>query len=429
MLLIYNGLQIIIGCLLLPVLLPIVLLTPKYRGATWLRLGFGLRGLVRNVASGQPRIWIHALSVGEVSSARALVAQLRQKYPAGVLIFSASTRSGRKYAASVLAEQVDLLVPFPLDFFWSAEHFIRVLRPDLFLLIETDLWPNFLASLQRAGIPSLLLNGRFSQKSYQQYLRFKYLFAPLFRGFAYIAMQTEDDADKLKYLGVGDERVLRLGNLKYGVLDELGRADKERPMSAPELAGKILWVAGSTHPGEEEIILKVYRQQRQTYKELYLVIAPRNIERGREIAGIARGFGLESRLRSSGEGRSADLLILDTLGELASLYKSADFAFIGGSLVRARGHNPLEPALFAKPVIFGPHMEDFAEVARDLLGVGGAFRVNDEKTMAAVLDNWLNNDEERLAAGKRAAELVRGQGGVTGRYVDLVCRVLNMGKN
>jgi 3-deoxy-D-manno-octulosonic-acid transferase len=425
MLLLYNLLQIITGVLFLPIVVLVVLLTPKYRRSTWLRLGFGLPALVRNLAAGRPRIWVHALSVGEVASARALVWRLRQEYPGGVMIFSASTRSGRAYAAAVLAEHVDLLVPFPLDLWWSVERFVRLLRPDVFILTETDLWPNFLASLARHGVAALLVNGRLSAESFQRYRRFRFFFAPLLRGFRYLAMQTVADAEKMQGLGVANERLLNLGNLKYGVLDESGHPGSgASTLATAPGAPKRLWVAGSTHPGEEEIILTVYRQLRDAFGDLYLVLAPRNIERGPELAALAGEFGFSPVRRSEGGGLTGDLLILDSLGELAAVYGLAAFAFVGGSLVMARGHNPLEPAAFAKPVIFGPHMEDFAEIAADLLAVGGAVRVEDAESLRLILGRWLGDEAERLAVGERAARLIREQRGVTARHVELVRRII-----
>ncbi len=430
MLLIYNLLQIILVIFLLPILLVFVLLTPKYRRATWQRLGFGLHDLVRDLGAGRPRIWIHALSVGEVSSARALVRRLRQEYPEGVLIFSGSTSSGRKYAASVLTGQVDILVPFPLDFLWSVERFVRVLQPDVFVLVETDLWPNFLASLARHRVTALLVNGRISAESFQKYWRFRFFFAPLLRSFKYIAMQTMAEAGQMKQLGVSADRLLSLGNLKYGVLDEPGQATRSSGrLAVSEPADKRFWVAGSTHSGEEEIIFKVYRELRQTFNDLYLIIAPRNVERGAEIAAMASKSGFKPLRRSEGGELTDDLLILDTLGELASVYELADFAFIGGSLVMERGHNPLEPAAFAKPVVFGPYMEDFGEIARDLLAAGGAVRVDGEKTLILALEKWLGDDKKRQEAGQCAVRLVEEQRGVTARHVDLVRQVINERKD
>lgn len=429
MLLLYNLFQVILVIFLWPVWLPIVVLTPKYRGATWRRLGFGLGPLVRKLATGHPRIWLHALSVGEVTSARALVRQLRQEYPAGVLIFSSATRSGRQYAASVLAEQVDLLVPFPLDFWWSAERFIKRLRPDLFVLVETDLWPNFLAALGRHGVPALLVNGRISAESFNKYLGFRWFFAPLFRSFKYIAMQTGADAEKLQRLGVPAGQLLCLGNLKYEVLAGSGNAARRgEPLAPAASGGKRLWVAGSTHPGEETVVFAAYQQLRRIFNDLYLVVAPRNIERGPELVALARRYGLAAVRRTEGAGLHGDLLILDTLGELAALYRSAAVAFVGGSLVMERGHNPLEPAAFATPVIFGPHMEDFAEIAAALLDLGGACQVEDDRAMVRVLKEWLADAQIRQQVGACGARLVAEQQGVTARHVELIRQTIKEGK-
>ncbi|MDT8335510.1 MAG: hypothetical protein RQ753_07415, partial [Desulfurivibrionaceae bacterium] len=224
-------------------------------------------------------------------------------------------------------------------------------------------------------------------------------------------------------------RLLKLGNLKYEVpAGAAAPEEKAGPESAdPARNARRLWVAGSTHRGEEEVILRVYRKLRADFNDLQLVIAPRKIERGAEVAALADDLGLESSRRSAGGKFGGELLILDTLGELAALYKEADFAFIGGSLVRERGHNPLEPALFGRPVVFGPHMEDFAEIAADLLAVGGAVRVDDEHGLAAILRQWLSNDEERRTAGERAARLIGEHRGVTDRHVELIGRVIDRG--
>lgn len=429
MILIYNFLQILLVVLLFPALLAVVLFTAKYRKSIRLRLGFGLPDAAREKPAAKPRIWIHALSVGEVSSARALVRSLRHQYPAGFIIFSASTSSGFAYASEVLADSVDQLVSFPLDFLWSVERFIRRLQPDLFVLIETDIWPNFLSSLARHGVPAILVNGRMSGSSFQKYRRLNFLFAPLFRGFRYIAMQTVADERLLKYFGVAEKRLVRLGNLKYGVLDEFTNpARSASPLSREDLADKRIWVAGSTHSGEEEIIFEVYRRLRISFPDLYLIIAPRNIARGAELAEMAVAADMAPVRRSMKNNLTGDLLILDTLGELASVYRLAEFAFIGGSLVRERGHNPLEPAVFAKGVIFGPHMEDFAEIADDLLSVGGAVQVKNSGDMLSILTKWLTNDESRAKAGRCAAQLVEEQRGVTDRHLNLIRQILETGK-
>jgi len=422
MLLIYNLLQIVLGTIISPVLLPVILLTPKYRDMLRLRSGSGLSSATLALPAGAPRIWVHALSVGEVSSARAMVKAIKRQYPDGVLVFSASTRSGLAYAESVVAENVDLLVPFPFDLYWVVERFLRALKPDLFILVETDLWPNFLASLKRHDIKALLVNGRISEASSRKYHRFRFFFSPLFNIFSKISMQTARDAERMKELGVSAERLISLGNLKYGVIDVPAVS---RPGTGPPLpGGRLVLVAGSTHSGEEDILLDVYLGLRESFRDLFLVIAPRDIGRGEEVTAMAKKKGLRAVLRSLEGDEEGDLLVLDTLGELAKIYSKCGIAFVGGSLVMEGGHNPLEPAALAKPVIFGPHMEDFAEVAEDLLEAGGAVRVADRDALAEILGKWLADENARLAAGEQAAGLVRERQDVTARHLELIRLVI-----
>jgi 3-deoxy-D-manno-octulosonic-acid transferase len=422
MLLIYNFLQIVLGIFLTPLLLVVVLLTPKYREMVRRRSGSGLKAASLALPGGGPRIWVHALSVGEVSSARAMVRAIKHQYPDGVLLFSASTRSGLAYAESVVAEDVDLLLPFPFDLYWLVERFIRILRPDLFILVETDLWPNFLASLNRHKVKSLLVNGRISVASANKFQRGRFFFAPLFNVFSKISMQTALDAERMKELGVSEEKLISLGNLKYGVIDIPAVNRSEVGAKLPE--GRLVLLAGSTHAGEEEILLEVYDGLRESFPDLFLVIAPRDVGRSKEIAKISEKKGLRPVLRSVEGNGAGDLMILDTLGELAGLYSRCVIAFVGGSLVNEGGHNPLEPAARAKPVIFGPHMEDFGEVAEDLLRVGGAVRVADQQSMADILSKWLTDQNARLTAGECAAGLVRERQEVTARHLELIKQLI-----
>jgi 3-deoxy-D-manno-octulosonic-acid transferase len=429
MLFFYNLLQIVFILFCLPCLVLVVLLVPKYRGRTLQRLGFGLAVLGRGLPAGRPRIWVHALSVGEVASVRPLVLGLRATYPQGVLILSVSTGSGQRYAEKVMSEAVDLLLPFPIDFYWSVSRFLKFLVPDLFILVETDLWPNFLAALRRRKIPAILVNGRVSAESLARYRRFRRFFADLFGVFSVLLMQSEDEVEKLATLGLAPEKLQALGNLKYDALLE----GLERNVDGDSFAGllqllpgRTIWVAGSTHAGEEEVILPVFRQLRSSFPELYLVLAPRNPGRAREVTDLAVGLGLQVALRSTNADRPGDLLILDTMGELAELYRYSALAFIGGSLVEQRGHNPLEPAVFGCPVLFGPHMEDFAEIAREMLEAGAAQRILDGNELAEKLSQWLTDPEARKAAGRSGAVLVESRRGVTERHLDVIRRYLEV---
>jgi len=412
-----------------PLLFVKVILTPKYRRRSGKRLGFSLGQSPGGSASGRPRIWVHALSVGEVASAGNLVRELRQSFPQGIIIFSAATRAGDSFARATLGEYVDCFAPFPFDLLWSVKRLISWVNPDLFILVETDFWPNFLRELNRRGIPCLLVNGRVSESSLSRYHRFRWFFLPIFNSFQVLAMQAEEDAISMRQLGVDSSRLQILGNLKYdaalsgsGLKTGLGRAALQIPEQA------LVWVAGSTHRGEEEIVFAAFQKLSRIFSNLFLIVAPRNVERGGELAAMAARRNLSAFRRSLGGEGQGSVLILDTLGELSSVYGLCEVAFIGGSLVPARGHNPLEPAVYGKPVLFGPCMEDFAEISRDLLAVGGARQVHDEEEICAALSLFLVDPAERERAGRQAQELIASRRGVTEAHIALIRRVLTQGE-
>lgn len=347
--------------------------------------------------------------------------------PEAVLLFSATTRTGEDLAVTTLAGAVDHFVPYPLDCLSSVRRSLNSLRPDLFILVETDFWPNFLQALQVRGIPALLVNGRVSEASFVWYQRFKPLFRTIFSSFRALAVQTAGDARKMIDLGVPVNRVQTIGNLKYdsalptapAVALAISRHSFGIPGNTP------LLVAGSTHPGEEEILLAVHHSLLKEIPGLFLVIAPRNKERGAAVASLAAAQGLAVRCRTEPAGQIVpQILVLDTIGELAGLYGLCEVAFVGGSLVRNGGHNPLEPACFGKPVLFGPHMEDFAEIAGDLLTLGGAFLVTDRDSLLACLKILLQDEGKRRQAGSQALALVDRNRGVAGRHVELIQGIL-----
>ncbi len=427
----YNIFQIFSLILLSPLLLVKAIISPKYRGRILLRLGIGIEELIQKLPVGQQRIWIHALSVGEVLSADPLVKELRLARPSITLIFSASTKTGEELARNVMAKEVDLFIPFPLDIFSVARKFINLIAADLFVLVETDFWPNFIHTINRKGTPAILVNGRISQKSFARYQRFRFIFLPIFKIFRFISMQTESDAKKMIDLGINADRVKALGNLKYDAVlpDMVGWDQEQRPTSfyrqqfgiSPE---KVVWIAGSTHPGEEVAILTAYKRLSLLFPDLFLVVAPRDVERGREVKEIADKLGLTVRLRTAPlqdeEFPGAPLLILDTMGELSRMYSFCNIAFIGGSLVPDGGHNPLEPAAFAKPILFGPYMDDFTEIASDLLEKDAAIVCHDEDEIFEVMKKLLVNHSIQKQMGEDAQALVIQHRGVTKRHIEII---------
>jgi len=426
--LLYNILSIFLVLLLLP-LLPFILGKKKYRKRIGRRLGWGLaRQLPPRASESSPTFWMHALSVGEVTSALPLARGLREAFPEARIVFSAATRSGGEVAARLLSPHVDALIAAPLDLGPVVLFFARAIRPDLFILVETDFWPHWLHCLKRRSVPTLLVNGRVSERSFLRYQRFSGFFRPMFRSFSLLSMQTGADAAKMVALGVEEQRVLTLGNLKF---DPSLTAEQQPPPEVTDLnkerygfsAQAPLWICGSTHRGEEELIFRVYRRLLTTLPDLQLLIAPRNIERAGEIVALAATHQCGCRRWTDGK-TAGPALILDTIGELAGCYAMASAVFVGGSLVPQGGHNPIEPAAAGVPVLFGPHMEDFAEIADELIASGGARRIETADALTEELLLLLTDPVARRLAAGAASAFVRANRGVVGRHLAAVNALL-----
>lgn len=430
MIFVYNFLQILFLAIGFPLLVPLVLIRRKYRGRIRTRLGFSSAGTLAAPPPGRGKIiWIHALSVGEVTSALPLVRGTRERMPTAVIIFSTATRTGMEVAKQYIQPFADQVVPAPLDLLFAVNRYIRTIRPDLFILIESDFWPNWLHQLRKYNIPAMLVNGRMSDRSFRRYRRFGFFFKPMFRCLTMLSMQTEEGAAQMRQLGLPGQRILSLGNLKYDTAPAAHKTEDRQEawrQKAPNIIGdSIVWICGSTHRGEEEIILDAYASLKTGIARLALIIAPRDIGRSREIMRLAETRGLRAGRRTAPPERPGRLLILDTIGELASFYRLARVAFIGGSLAARGGHNPLEAAAHGVPVLFGPHMEDFQEIARDLVQCGGATTVNSAAELTRAVQRIVNDDRVRASMSAAAAGLVAANAGVVARHLHEIERLLN----
>lgn len=417
----YNILQLVFLLFFFPLIIAFVAVSPKYRGRIPSRLGLGLAGKLPVNRPGARRFWLHALSVGEVTSAVPLVKGLREAYPDCTIIVSVTTATGRKVADQLLHGIADAIVDGPLDLLPVVRRFITCLAPDLFIQVETDFWPNLLHCLKKRRVPSLLVNGRISPGSMENYLRLRFFFRRVFGSFSLLSMQTERDREKMLQFDVPRERLPVLGNLKFAtrVVTENPRNQALKMLLPPR---RLLFIAGSTHPGEEEILMRCYIEARKLHPELYLMIAPRNPGRAEEIADIAAELKLTVLRRSAGSYRPADMLLIDSIGELVDFYGEADIAFVGGSLVRKGGHNPIEPAAMGIPVLFGQDMTDFCEIADSLTHAGGAFRVNDLPELTEKIIQLLNLPDERARAGRDARQFVLAQRDIITRHLDVIAK-------
>ena len=416
----------IITLLLVPLLalfLPVyLLLNPEKRSIIPQRLGFGLK-----LPSNRKRstIWMHALSVGEVTSACHLLKQLYlQKQPSTTIIFSTTTVSGHRLAQQQLGSFCDALIYYPLDFLPVVRYFHKIIQPDLFILIETDFWPNLLHRLASSDTNLLLFNGRVSQKSMARYQRFSFFFSPLFDTFLMLCMQTDGDARNMRRLGIAEEKVRTVGNLKFGGSNQPNRNITAERTLFPD--NSIIIIAGSTHSGEEKTIVDSYRRlKRNVSQTLHLVIAPRKISRCDDVIQIIDDYNLTHRKFSSASGSDlADVTIIDTIGDLASLYRYADISFIGGSLVDEGGHNPLEGARYGCPLLFGPYMDDFSEIRKDLLECGGAVEVKDSASFYETLKLLVEDESKRTMIGKNAQSYIEEHQNVINDHLCLIDRYL-----
>ena len=369
-------------------------------------------------------IWVHALSVGEVTSAIPLIRALKLEFPQKDIVLTVTTRQGMEIARKEIGDEVGLLLPMPLDFWWSINKMIHDIRPTLFVLVETDIWPGLMSRLKKNGVKTVLINGRISPRTLKSYKRFRLFVRRVINTFELCLMQTDLDRKRLQSIGVAPEKVITTGNIKFDT--------NRRPMSDNEhkewlkalhlQCHDTVWVAGSTHEGEEKIVLEVYDRLRSICPQLHLIIAPRNIERADDIKTLCLGMGFKALLKTdlNRDGTPYDILILNTIGELARIYGIAKVSFVGGSLVPQGGHNLLEPAGFGHAVLFGPHMDDFALMSQLLIESGGGQMVRDASGLFMAMKRILTDSVWCDDMGRKASQYVDMNKGALKQVVSLL---------
>ena len=374
-------------------------------------------------------IWIHALSVGEVISALPLVNALRQKYPDRDIVFSVTTAKGMAIAKKELEGKVRVLITMPYDSWLCVRRLVSYIKPSVFVLIETDIWPALLGYLKKRGIRTVFLNGRISPRTFRSYQRFPFFVRMVFKHIHLCLMQSDLDRDRLLQSGIGpSEKVITVGNIKFDqewkVLgkEEQGQLHKSLGLDPTDT----IWVAGSTHPGEEGIVLNVYKRLLATIPSLRLIIAPRKVEQSDEVLRQAKKMGLTVSLKSElPKERVHNVLILNTLGELGRIYGLAEVSFVGGSLVPFGGHNLLEPASFGCPVVFGCHTHNFVLMSEALLEAGGGERVHDGEELYSAMRSLLRDTEKRTLMGRNAREFVQRNSGALDRAMAYIGANMN----
>jgi 3-deoxy-D-manno-octulosonic-acid transferase len=397
----------------------------KYRAGLRERLGIvpeHLRG-----SPGQDTIWVHAVSVGEVLAVSRLVEEIKMRLPDWRVVVSTTTDTGQHLAQERFGE--NSVFYFPLDFSWAVRAYIRSLRPRILVLAESEFWPNLLRLAQKASVEVAVVNARVSDRSLPRYRRFRALLRPLMRNVRVFLAQSELDAQRLKRIGAPAERVHVGGNLKFEVKPP-GKTPIVDDFATALALGEIgpVIVSGSTLEGEEVILLECFRQVREQYPSSLLVLAPRHPERFAAVASLLECSELSWTSRSAWVGRglpAGGVFLLDTIGELASLYQFADLAFIGGSLVPKGGHNVLEAAQFGVPILVGPHTENFRDIVR-LFGQTEALLVVTPDTLAPTVLELLADTERRKQLGQRAFDVMQRQQGATARTLAALMALLGV---
>lgn len=392
----------------------------------FMRLGIFSKRLKQRFGA-KPVIWLHAVSVGEVLAIKKLLDSIYFSLPDYSLVISTITKTGNSLAKKIFPKDISIIY-LPFDISFIVRRVINIIKPKLFILCETEVWPNIILALGERKIPILLINGRISDSSFKGYKIIKPFLKPILNRVSLFCMQTKTYSLRLKELGVQDERVKITGNMKFDI-ELLDRKDAIQKIQGALKDTEQLFIAGSTHPGEEAVILRVYKKLLITHPSLRLLIAPRHIERLAEIERLIKNAGFNSvrisRLHSSLiTHHSSLILLLDTIGELASLYRLSTIVFVGGSLVNKGGHNPIEPAIFEKPIISGPYVHNFKDVYELLLKNNAAIIARNERELFEAVARLLKDKDLRASLGFCAKGVVKENAGSTQRNLEEIRRFL-----
>lgn len=348
-----------------------------------------------------PSIWIHAVSVGEVAAVRTLRDRLRTAFPSHSIVVSTVTRTGNELAQKMAGEG-ETVIYLPLDISFVVDSILRRIRPEILVIAETEIWPNLIYACHKKGIPVALVNGRISEGAFKRYKAVSVFLRFILDKIDIFCVQTEADKKKFMSLGAPEAKVRVTGNTKYDNKDyaALGKDSGDIKTRFGIVGGETVIVAGSTHKGEEEVILGIFRKLSREFDNLRLIIAPRHVERAADIKRLAKGLNAS---------------VIDRIGVLVDAYSAADIVFVGGSLIRHGGQNIIEPAVFAKPIIFGPHMFNFQSVAAEFLRNEAAVQVKDARALEEALRRLLGDGKERARLGENARQVVLdNQGAVEG---------------
>ena len=380
-----------------------------------------------------PIIWLHCVSVGETQAAQSLVHALRERFPAFRLVVSTTTVTGQQVARALYRERAASVFYFPIDWAWTVRRVLRIFHPSAVIVMETEVWPRLFRECGRQGIPIALMNGRISDRSFRRYKWVRAFIRRVLNDLTLAAMQSDEDANRIRELGLAEERIIVSGNLKFDSASvSVKEALTNEIRSRFAFDGKRpLLVAASTHAPEESIVLEAFKQTRLSHPTARLLFAPRHHERFDEVAALLEASSLKVARRSappSSEDAQCEVVLLDTIGELRAVYPLADIVFVGGSISPNGGHNVIEPATHGVCTITGPHTRNFAAVTKAMCDAGALIQLPETADSVAelvsVISKLLLDEQYRLAVGERARAVCRHNQGATERSIDLISQIL-----
>ena len=417
----YTGLIVLFALAVSPWLVYQAVRYRKYVGSLSQRLGY--LPVSFNIDA-ESSVWIHAVSVGELLTARPLIAALREKHPSLRIFVSTTTMSAQQLARRHPLD-VDGVFYFPFDLGFVVRRTLDLVKPRLFLMMETEIWPNLLRECRRRGVKTAIVNGRLSSRSFPRYRLARAFFRPVLADIDHFCVQSDESARRFREIGAAPDRITVTGSLKFDSLEpaSAGQArSRERVLRYFRFQpSRPVWVAGSTMKGEEAMVLRVFRRLKASLPGAVLVLAPRHPERFDDVVALAQQEGFRTARRSDlpidSEPR-VDVVVLDTIGELAAVYQVGTLVFVGGSLVPTGGHNILEPAVFGRPVVFGPHMHNFAEITAAFVANGAGVQVASEGAFEDEVLALMADPVRRARLGAAARALVEANRGAKTRTIE-----------
>lgn len=388
--------------------------------------------LLKGLSTKKRRIWVHASSVGEAGAAISIVNSLVSSHPESIIIFSTATRHGKEIAEKKLDRKTSRCIYAPLDFIYVVRKALNLLKPDIIVFLETEIWPNWLYEANRRGIKTVMVNGRISVRSINSYKKIRFLTKIVLSKMDAFSMISEEDAERICFMGAPRERVKVNGNAKYDPLIKRAVPGvKEKVMNLFNLTpGDQVFIAGSTRSAEEEMVLDVYEEIRTHSPDIKLIIAPRHVERSNLVETLVTDRGINCQLRTELDAekkiRNAPVVIMNTIGELQDVYSAATVVFCGGSLVPKGGHNVLEAGIWGKPVLFGPSMEDFRDAGELLIKSGGGIQIQNSREMADTITDLLRDSEKMEKMGEAARQAILSNMGSAEKHAAVIRDILSL---